>query len=100
MIRERERSAASGLLMLLVWLAVIVGAGYGFVRALRQGEVALAVGLLVADVVAVVCITGFFMVNPNEGRVLQLFGDYRGTVKDAGLRWANPFYTKKAISLR
>ena len=43
---------------------------------------------------------GVFVVNPNEGRVLQLFGDYVGTVKTPGLRWANPFYTKKRISLR
>ena len=43
---------------------------------------------------------GLFVVNPNEGRVLQLFGDYVGTVKTPGLRWANPFYTKKRISLR
>ena len=40
------------------------------------------------------------MVNPNEGKVLQLFGDYVGTVRTPGLRWANPFFTKKRISLR
>jgi regulator of protease activity HflC (stomatin/prohibitin superfamily) len=43
---------------------------------------------------------GFFMVNPNEARVLQLFGKYIGTVKEEGLRWANPFYAKFAVSLR
>jgi regulator of protease activity HflC (stomatin/prohibitin superfamily) len=43
---------------------------------------------------------GFFMVAPNEGVVLQLFGDYRGTARDPGLRWANPFYTKHKVSLR
>jgi regulator of protease activity HflC (stomatin/prohibitin superfamily) len=43
---------------------------------------------------------GFFSVAPNEGRVLQLFGSYRGTVRDPGLRYANPFYSKKKISLR
>jgi regulator of protease activity HflC (stomatin/prohibitin superfamily) len=43
---------------------------------------------------------GLFVVNPNEGRVLQLFGDYKGTARVPGLRWANPFYTKKKISLR
>lgn len=43
---------------------------------------------------------GFFMVNPNEGKVLQLFGSYVGTCRDPGLRWANPFYAKHAISLR
>ncbi len=46
------------------------------------------------------CWFGFFMVNPNEARVLQLFGKYVGTVKGEGLRWANPFYAKCAVSLR
>jgi regulator of protease activity HflC (stomatin/prohibitin superfamily) len=45
-------------------------------------------------------LAGLFMVNPNEGRVLQLFGKYVGTAKVEGLRWANPFYSKRKISLR
>ena len=45
-------------------------------------------------------LAGLFTVAPNEGQVLQLFGAYRGTAKEEGLRWANPFYTKKRISLR
>ena len=48
----------------------------------------------------IVLLFGLFMVNPNEGRVLQLFGEYKGTAKQQGLRWANPFFTKKRISLR
>ncbi len=43
---------------------------------------------------------GLFVVNPNEARVLQLFGAYVGTAREAGLRWANPFYTKKRVSVR
>ena len=43
---------------------------------------------------------GLFMVNPNEARVLQLFGRYVGTVHEEGLRWANPFFTKGKISIR
>lgn len=43
---------------------------------------------------------GFFMVAPNEGKVLQLFGQYVGTEKKEGLRWANPLYMKKKVSLR
>jgi regulator of protease activity HflC (stomatin/prohibitin superfamily) len=43
---------------------------------------------------------GFFMVAPNQARVLQLFGDYVGTAKTPGLRWANPFYQLRRISLR
>jgi regulator of protease activity HflC (stomatin/prohibitin superfamily) len=43
---------------------------------------------------------GFFMVHPNQARVLQLFGAYTGTAREPGLRWANPFYTKTAVSTR
>ena len=43
---------------------------------------------------------GFFQVQPNQGAVTQFFGHYSGTVRDAGLRWTNPLYTKHAISLR
>jgi regulator of protease activity HflC (stomatin/prohibitin superfamily) len=44
--------------------------------------------------------TGFFQVQPNQGQVLQLFGHYAGTVREEGLRWTNPFYSKRAVSLR
>lgn len=45
-------------------------------------------------------LAGMFTVGPNEGRVLQLFGRYVGTVRDEGWRWVNPFYSKRALSLR
>jgi regulator of protease activity HflC (stomatin/prohibitin superfamily) len=43
---------------------------------------------------------GFFQVAPNEGQVVQLFGEYAGTVREEGLRWTNPFYTRRRVSLR
>jgi len=46
------------------------------------------------------CWFGLFMVQPNQGAVMQLFGRYVGTVREPGLRWANPFYSKNAVSLR
>ncbi|WP_439650241.1 SPFH domain-containing protein [Aquisphaera insulae] len=49
---------------------------------------------------AVVVLTGLFTVGPNDAKVLQLFGDYQGTVREPGLRWVNPLYTKKRVSLR
>ncbi len=55
---------------------------------------------IVAGITDLFCLTGFFIVNPNERRVVQLFGEYKGTVKGPGLRWANPFFSKKRISLR
>jgi len=46
------------------------------------------------------CWTGFFMVQPNQGRVLTLFGSYVGTVKATGLRWTIPLFVRRNISLR
>jgi regulator of protease activity HflC (stomatin/prohibitin superfamily) len=51
-------------------------------------------------IVAIFIGAGFFMVHPNEAKVLQLFGKYAGTVHEPGLKWANPFYAKTAVSTR
>ena len=100
MIRERERQTASGLLMLFVFLAMMAIAVVGSVRAARAGDLRVVVAGAVVVIVSALGLAGLFTVAPNEGRVLQLFGAYRGTAKDEGLRWANPFYSKKRISLR
>ena len=55
---------------------------------------------ILAFAVILFCFAGFFMVHPNQARVLQLFGKYVGSVRETGLRWANPFYSKEAVSLR
>ena len=100
MIQEREKAAVSGLLMLLGLIAVLLAAGYGVYREMSEADIVPGLVWLAVDLVAAFLLAGLFMVNPNEGRVLQLFGDYRGTVKTPGLRWANPFYTKRRISQR
>lgn len=51
-------------------------------------------------IVILLCWAGFFMVQPNQGKVLTLFGSYVGTEKRAGLRWTIPLFMRKAISLR
>jgi hypothetical protein len=67
----------------------------------RQAEVTwLVVTSVISGLVVFSCWFGFFMVHPNQGRVAQLFGTYMGTEKINGLRWANPLYTKKTVSLR
>uniref|UniRef100_UPI004047B8D4 SPFH domain-containing protein n=1 Tax=Roseivirga sp. TaxID=1964215 RepID=UPI004047B8D4 len=50
--------------------------------------------------VFIILLPGFFIINPNSSRVMVFFGDYRGTVKKNGFFWANPFYSKKKVSLR
>ena len=102
MIREQKYQAVAGLPMLLLFLVAVALEIYGFAYGVGQGEgsVVLALGSAVAFVLTVFLSVGLFVVNPNEGRVLQLFGDYVGTARTPGLRWANPFFTKKRISLR
>ncbi len=51
-------------------------------------------------IIIIILLCGFFIVEPNEAVVLLLFGKYKGTEKNSGFKWANPFYTKKKISLR
>ncbi len=51
-------------------------------------------------IVTLFCWFGLFMVQPNQGSVVQLFGRYIGTVRAQGLRWANPFFSKRPVSLR
>lgn len=64
-----------------------------------QNAVGVVAGLALGVVTAFL-LKGFFQVAPNQGLVLQLFGKYAGTVRNEGLRWTNPFYTKQRISLR
>ena len=100
MIRERENRGIPGLPVLLALIALSALCTWGIVEGARDQSPLAIVVWIAALVLAVFHMAGLFVVNPNEGRVLQLFGDYRGTAKVPGLRWANPFYTKKRISLR
>jgi regulator of protease activity HflC (stomatin/prohibitin superfamily) len=100
-MREKVLTGISGwaaLAVLLVAMALIVY--YGFVPAVRREVPAQIITWAVVWALDFFLFTGLFIVNPNEGKVLQLFGAYVGTVKTPGLRWANPLYMKRRISLR
>ena len=100
MILEKERHTAPGLLMLVIFIIILVVAGLGIFRALRAADALGVLAFVAVLVIDIFMTTGLFTVAPNEGLVLQLFGAYRGTARDPGLRWANPFYSKRRISLR
>ena len=100
MLKEREISTVSGGLILLAFLLVMAGIVAWLVTSIQAQNIGFVVGGVVALVADLVLIAGVFMVNPNEAKVLQLFGRYVGTAKQAGLRWASPFYSKRPISLR
>ena len=100
MFREIQRRAVNGLAMLIFLLLVVGAAVWGLVTAGRTGNSALAVVWVVAFALATLGLAGLFAVQPNDAKVLILFGRYAGTVRDSGLWWANPFYQKKRLSLR
>jgi len=100
MIREKQRSVSSGWVVLVVLLAIDAAALFGLYLSIEANyQPGIPTSIAVA-VLAGLMYPGMFVVNPNEGKVLQLFGAYRGTVREEGLRWANPLYTKKRVSLR
>ncbi|MCE2611800.1 SPFH domain-containing protein [Flavobacteriaceae bacterium D16] len=90
---EKVIKASSGYTMLLVLLILIVGTILGVIFTKNP------LFLLLVPVIILVLI-GFFIVNPNSSKVMVLFGAYKGTVKENGFFWANPFYRKIKISLR
>ena len=100
MLKERVHNAANGLVVLLVGLVMLVVSIVGLIGAARAENPAGAVAWVVLLVATSIAMGGLFTVNPNEARVLTLFGKYVGTVRDAGLWFANPFFAKKRISLR
>jgi len=99
-IQEIPRTAISGVLALLVLLVAIFADVALFVVGIVQQSPLLVFGSTLLFVALILLFFGLFIVNPNEARVLQLFGRYVGTVSDQGFRWANPFFTKRRISLR
>jgi regulator of protease activity HflC (stomatin/prohibitin superfamily) len=99
-IREREYPALPGLPVLLALILVAGGSLWVLIRSAGNGSIAMVVGSSIVLAVSVFLMVGVFVVNPNEAKVLQFFGDYVGSARTAGLRWANPLYTKKRISLR
>ena len=98
MFREIEFKAPAAALMLPILLALV---GLGVAGAVTSAAEPLRVGAsMVVIFVAFICMVGSFVVEPGDARVLVLFGTYKGTVKSPGWYWANPFFSKRKLSLR
>lgn len=107
MSKEKVVQAASGWVMLPINLGMVVGgflATVGTLIALANSQNgAIGVFLLITiptTIIGVIMLCGHFTLQPNEARVLILFGSYRGTVRDSEFYWTNPFMSKLRISLR
>lgn len=96
MIEEKQASTYSGYLAIPVLLALTLVTPV----AVAVLPVLLKIPMIIFGLVVLVFWIGFFMVAPNQGRVLQLFGKYVGSERNEGLRWANPLYMKAKVSLR
>jgi regulator of protease activity HflC (stomatin/prohibitin superfamily) len=96
---EIARRTTSGYVMLAIGLLLVAA---GVIYLLRIVDAGPSVLLLVVPliIVGVFLMTGLYMLQPNEGAILLLFGEYTGTDRAEGLRWANPFFKKQKISLR
>ena len=101
MIREIQRKVLSGYTMLVVLFLAQVASFYIVYVTIRSlSAPAIIVGSVLLAGLVMIFWAGFFMVHPNEAKVLQLFGKYSGTAREPGLRWANPFYAKTRVSTR
>ena len=105
MVRERVFRAFSGWPFLLIFLGMIAGGAVfliGTIVTVRDEGLAALLGCacVLGSLVGIVGLFGFMAVAPNDARVLLLFGEYKGTVKDTGFFWVNPFCSKRKVSLR
>jgi len=100
MFRENQREVSSGFMALALLIVIHIAVSIWMITSIISENVFSIIFSAVIWSIIFFFWPGFFIVNPNEARVLQLFGKYVGTVKAPGLKWANPFYMKHKISLR
>lgn len=103
-VREfTAHSVGGGLALLLGLVGVVAGAGLiagGALATAAAAKAALIAGGILLTLASVIAMTGLNTISPGQARVVQLFGRYRGTIRTDGLRWVNPFTSRRMISTR
>ena len=97
MKQEKDFSAVLGYWALFL---IIVFLGGAILALIFLPAISIKIAAAIVLVIVLFCVAGFVIVNPNESSVLVLFGAYKGTIKENGFWWVNPFFIKKKISLR
>jgi hypothetical protein len=106
MSREVNYKAISGWVMLVVefaliaWLIILIKNMANAFQYTGEPSALSAFGVIALGVAGSLVAAGFIVIEPNGSKVLLLFGSYRGTVKESGFQWVNPFMTKRGVSLR
>jgi regulator of protease activity HflC (stomatin/prohibitin superfamily) len=98
--QEKVIKGLSGWLMLLLLLGMLILSIVVFADAVRDAAAGLAIIAIAMFVVDCVALRGLTVVNPNEAKVVVLFGTYKGTVKEPGFWWLNPLTRRRGVSLR
>jgi len=99
-MKETSVYSWPGIPFLLALILGLLACAYFFFTGLADQQVVQVIVAIVFALALLVMLGGFYMIEPNQAAVLSLFGKYIGTAKDQGLRWNNPFYSAKKISLR
>ncbi len=97
---ERAGVDSNGIAMLFLLLIILAASLFGILALLAGGSPVIVVGLALLLLAFLFIISGFYMLQPNEGAAITLFGAYRGTDRVNGLRWTWPWMGKQKISLR
>lgn len=103
MLKEVEYKARSGWMALALFLSMLLTPAVAFYFSSSLGPqpaIPATIISVVAVLVGVAGLAGLMAIPPNEAQVLLLFGEYKGTARQSGFFWVNPFFTKKKISLR
>jgi regulator of protease activity HflC (stomatin/prohibitin superfamily) len=100
MFREREARTLPGVFMLVLLLVLMAASVYTMILFFDRGDGLLGVGFTLATAVLATCFFGLFVVNPNEAKVVQLFGSYVGSARRPGFHWVNPLTIRHSVSMR
>jgi regulator of protease activity HflC (stomatin/prohibitin superfamily) len=98
--QERKANTSNGGMMLLVTLLLLIGLIWMVVELIRNESGANGIAVLVLSLAFTLALCGFYTLQPNEGAAITLFGNYKGTDRQPGLRWVLPWYSRKKVSLR
>src|SRR5262245_50862176 len=100
MLREKSIPTLSGWLVMPLLIAAFAG-GMGWLFQIGHAQAPGAIWMPIALIFgAAISIPGFFVVNPNEGKAVLLFGNYLGTARQQGFHWVSPFTTRVRVSMR
>lgn len=99
-MQEKIVRSLPGIPTIIAILVGILVCGWGVVAGINATNLAMIIASVLLGTILVLCLAGFYMVEPNQSAVLTLFGRYIGTVRDQGLRFNNPFFSQRKVSLR